>query len=234
MYIFAEPVTEDQIKSIQMGRKQEIEDFERTVLGLRPKEAQPQGEESAASYLSRDDSHSSVEEEIKSDSVSEAADQDQENNNSPWFSTGFDTGSQAETTAGDAEDSSAPADDSFLDTLTPGRDIDESKEHSPLLGLTLSIQNRVDGKNVTRPERLRSDQSWAVEYQISEIKEKRGYYLYEMCKKRRQVQLDQEDGDTAANYYLRKLRDLSMEGERWRDEQNKVDDGKEQVVLSRP
>jgi len=39
MYIFAEPVTEEQMHEIQTNRREEIEEFERRVLGLQPKES---------------------------------------------------------------------------------------------------------------------------------------------------------------------------------------------------
>ncbi|KAI0167419.1 mitochondrial protein Pet127-domain-containing protein [Pestalotiopsis sp. NC0098] len=62
---------------------------------------------------------------------------------------------------------------------------DEPKEQGPLLGMVLTVRNKVNGKYVTRPENLTKDDVWDIEYNIEELPDERAARLFEQCKKRR-------------------------------------------------
>jgi hypothetical protein len=259
MYIFAEPVTEEQIESIQTRRREEIEEFECTILGLRSKEEASSNQEPTTSNLGVDDSQYPTGTEDHSPSIDEVANhgrgtKELDSGTLPLEGPHLKSDLSATDVSGDPslgeipatdepllsssdgpeEYSDTPGDDTFLDALGRSDDASDFQEPSRLLGFTLTIQNRVDGVLVKRPENLRPEQRWSVNYQISEINEKRSRQVYEMCKRRRQVQLEDEDDDPAANFYLRRLRELSSKGQLWRKEQDKANDGKGQVVLFRP
>ncbi|KAI0885186.1 mitochondrial protein Pet127-domain-containing protein [Annulohypoxylon maeteangense] len=55
-----------------------------------------------------------------------------------------------------------------------------------LLGLVLTIKNKVNGQYVPRPEKLKAKDKWNVEYNIEEIAIKRANTIYDQCKTRRQ------------------------------------------------
>ncbi|KAL1852851.1 hypothetical protein Daus18300_012015 [Diaporthe australafricana] len=56
----------------------------------------------------------------------------------------------------------------------------------PVLGLVLTIRNKVNDKYVTRPEKLTASDKWDVEYAMEEIPEEKVQDLYNAMKKRRQ------------------------------------------------
>ncbi|KAI0408108.1 Pet127-domain-containing protein [Xylaria palmicola] len=69
----------------------------------------------------------------------------------------------------------------------------EAEDEAELLGLTLTIKNKVNGVYATRPERLTSHDKWTVEYEIQAIDPKRAQNMYRMLKARRRQTLDHSD-----------------------------------------
>ncbi|KAI9822279.1 MAG: hypothetical protein M1832_003102 [Thelocarpon impressellum] len=134
------------------------------------------------------------------------------------------------------EDTSDDADEHFLDEVDKEQQglVPQSQERG-LLAMTLAIRNKVNGEYVTRPERLAESDRWAVEYSLSEIKSvSRSWSLYGACQMRRRKALDQEEedeADVAANYYIRRLHEISRQGRRWRQEQDEVEARGPKVVL---
>ncbi|CAK7267081.1 hypothetical protein SEPCBS119000_002356 [Sporothrix epigloea] len=70
-----------------------------------------------------------------------------------------------------------------------------------LLGLIVTVRNKVNGQYVTRPSTLSKLDMWTVEYAMEEIPDKRAQGLYEMVKKRRKELLSREakEGGNAEN-----------------------------------
>ncbi|KAI0199015.1 Pet127-domain-containing protein [Astrocystis sublimbata] len=58
-----------------------------------------------------------------------------------------------------------------------------------ILGLTLTIKNKVNGKYVDRPSKLRPSDDWAVEYEIADIDPSRAERFYNQVKERRRKAL---------------------------------------------
>ncbi|KAG8159082.1 hypothetical protein KVR01_010743 [Diaporthe batatas] len=67
----------------------------------------------------------------------------------------------------------------------------------PLLGLVLTIRNKVNGKYVQRPEKLVKGEKWHVEYTIDEVPETRAQNLYASVKTRRHKAHYKEPGRDA-------------------------------------
>lgn len=115
---------------------------------------------------------------------------------------------------------------------------DEAEQSSPLLAMTLTVRNKVDDKYVVRPENLHRSQKWAVEYSLAEIPSaSRAWSLYGACQMRRKKKLDDDDvneEDVAKNYYLRRMREMSEQGRKWRKQQDRIESKSARVVLDRP
>ncbi|KAI1214997.1 Pet127-domain-containing protein [Annulohypoxylon truncatum] len=92
-------------------------------------------------------------------------------------STESETEKVGETEDSTEQSSSEPA----SETSAPAEEeVDEN-----LLGMVLTIKNKVNGQYVPRPENMSKGDSWSVEYNIEEIASKRASTLYNQCKTRR-------------------------------------------------
>lgn len=67
-----------------------------------------------------------------------------------------------------------------LDKVNPDREV---------LGMILTLRNKVNGQYVTRPDDLKKSSNWTVEYAIEELPEERAKTLYESCLARRHKEL---------------------------------------------
>ncbi|KAI1449817.1 Pet127-domain-containing protein [Annulohypoxylon stygium] len=105
------------------------------------------------------------------------------------------------------------------ETSAPAKEeVDEN-----LLGLILTIKNRVNGKYVTRPMNLSAKDSWNVEYNIEEIASQRASTIYAQCKSRRR-KIFQDTGDKEAEWYQMfrgKLDEFTQAGRKFRAQEQK-------------
>lgn len=128
------------------------------------------------------------------------------------------------------------ADRPFLDSVDQETAKPTSEEAaSNLLGMTLTLRNKVNGQFVHRPERMTAEDVWSIEYSLVEIpSETRAKALYEACQTRRKKKLDMplipEDAEVI-NHYLKNLRKLSSKGKAWRKEMDEQDRKKPAQVL---
>lgn len=76
----------------------------------------------------------------------------------------------------------------------------EKEPEEELLGMVLTIRNKVNGKYVTRPEDLTKHDNWVVEYNIEEISGTRAQTIYQQCKSRRQ-KVFEDTGDKETEWY---------------------------------
>ncbi|KAL9610311.1 MAG: hypothetical protein Q9167_004973 [Letrouitia subvulpina] len=97
-----------------------------------------------------------------------------------------------------------------------------------VLAMTLTIRNKINGLYVLRPDELKSEDDWSVEYSLEEVLQPgRAWSLYQACQMRRRKkheELDsrEQDGEELS-YYVRKLRQMSREGAEWRKQMDKKD-----------
>jgi Uri superfamily endonuclease len=190
MYIFAEPMEEEQIDKIQATSKGKIEDFERKMMGIEAEEKPAAVEPSQPS--------------------------------API----------------------APAGDSF---------------HMPLYAATILVGSTVNGERVERPESLKPDDDWSIEYLLKEIENPAdAWATYAQCKATRAkvlsrvVETGDEDGGgdpfeaaepnlemhesdgsvrTFDDYYREMLRQLAEKGREYRRRVDEVEEGVEKVVF---
>lgn len=113
----------------------------------------------------------------------------------------------AETSAAEAEEEAAPK--------------------GELLAMALTIRNKVNDEYVDRPtEGFNEHDKWQVEYELSELSPAQGHVLYKMCKTRRMRGLEgrgEDELEVASNVYIRRLRQISKEGRKYRERENQLD-----------
>lgn len=150
------------------------------------------------------------------------------------------------------------ADTTFLDDLTAERSSTVPSTHSPILAMTLTIRNKINGKYVLRAENLTSkapttspsppsstppdpipppSREWSVEYTLTDVHDdERAWTLYQACRARRKKKLvpEEADGEDARQQlFMEKMRELSAGGKRWRAGVKKREEGQEVVVFGR-
>ncbi|KAK0754948.1 mitochondrial protein Pet127-domain-containing protein [Schizothecium vesticola] len=71
-----------------------------------------------------------------------------------------------------------------------------------LFGMIITVNNRVNGQYVSRPEKLTTSDKWIVEYAIEEMEATRAERIYQQCLKRRAGALDGADDRSTAWYQM--------------------------------
>ncbi|KAI1407455.1 mitochondrial protein Pet127-domain-containing protein [Hypoxylon sp. FL1857] len=110
--------------------------------------------------------------------------------------------SKAETT-GSKEDTSSTQDSTEQSPSKASSEESKPTEEAPeeeLLGMVLTIKNKVNGTYVTRPNDLTRHDNWIVEYNIEEISGKRAQTIYQQCISRRR-KVFEDTGDKDNEWY---------------------------------
>lgn len=111
----------------------------------------------------------------------------------------------------------------------------QSRKERQLLAMTLTIRNKVNGAYVERPENLNPNDRWSVEYALAEVpKQDQARSLYEKTQRRRARALQVEKDENSSKFqqaYAKKLRNLSLQGRKWREEQNELDQSEPYKIL---
>jgi hypothetical protein len=125
----------------------------------------------------------------------------------------------------------------------------------PLLAMVLKVQNYINGNQITTPPTLGPTDKWEITYTFERYADDRARRLYAMCSERRRKAHDEEFREQAGESadegrnspadrvasgkvkakdwnreFLAHLRDLSERGRQWREEFNRVFEGREKVV----
>ncbi|KAJ5613110.1 hypothetical protein N7510_006304 [Penicillium lagena] len=212
MYIFAEPVTDEEIDAIQTKNQAEIEAYQKRL--LHPESKDNINDDLDAAAVTEETSPSKPSEE------SEALSSDTNTPESP-----------SEASSAPIYDSDAPPDPSFTE------DLEKGGQETELLGMVLSVKNRVNKKPVDRPTNFKAGDEWTVDYELNELEPYRARNLYEMCQRRRRAVLDDRGEDeigVAANAYIRQLREVAKQGRSHREKENELDEKNGVVVFNEP
>jgi hypothetical protein len=103
-----------------------------------------------------------------------------------------------------------------------------------LMGLTLRILNKVNGRSAIRPVDLDKNDTWDIEYTLEEMSDDKALATYNQCRGRRaKLQNATQRDDGAANYYLRSMREMSQNGRSVRRKLDRADAEKPIVMLDR-
>ncbi|TGJ83428.1 hypothetical protein E0Z10_g5342 [Xylaria hypoxylon] len=104
---------------------------------------------------------------------------------------------------------------------------DQETAESELLALTLTIKNKVNDAYVDRPNELRQDDDWTVEYEIQEVRQPRAKKLYEKLKERRRKDL-YDTGDKDTEWYKMfegNLKKHTQKGRDFRKQETELTEG---------
>ncbi|KAL8710526.1 MAG: hypothetical protein Q9220_004959 [cf. Caloplaca sp. 1 TL-2023] len=135
---------------------------------------------------------------------------------------------------GFGDDFPTGADVPFIERISQSSDVRPNGKE--VLAMTLTIRNKVNDAYVLRPDDLRPDDKWSVEYALDEVSNPdRAWSLYQACQMRRKKKLDEvnsrSDNDDDADHYIKMLRDLSRKGAEWRRKQDERDSASPVKVL---
>lgn len=236
MYVFAEPMTEEQIDEIQTRKRHEIEAFQKKL--LHPELDKAAYEEAAKdAEAARKNVTTETEEESQGDDSTRST-TDQTTNattDTPITTTPTETSTATSTSTtppANAEyDTSSEADVGFLDGLN-----EEKERPRELFALSVAIRHKVNGQAVARPSNLTANDRWTVDYELGKFSSaSRAWGVYEACQRRRSKELSEDEDDDPGevdNPYHQKLRKLSEEGREWRKEMDAEDIEKGTIILS--
>lgn len=100
---------------------------------------------------------------------------------------------------------------------------EEEPTAKPVLGLVLTVRNKVNGKYVQRPEKLTSREPWHVEYTIEELSENRVQDLYASVKRRRHNAYFKDPGrDVFRSAFDGLLKHYTKAGRKFRQQETKI------------
>ncbi|KAF2750254.1 Pet127-domain-containing protein [Sporormia fimetaria CBS 119925] len=205
MYIFAEPMTDEQADEIQEAKSELRKEFERTVIGIK-----------------RDDSEVQAEWQEIQDMVEQEVDGDEGKAEEGKAEEGKAEEGRAEEGRAEEDDQTTPEQSV---SETEGSQDDATSSGGRLMGWTLTIRNRVNGTYVERPEDLTPSDDWKLEYCIQEIKEAQRWKAYNGLRKRRETLIgkDREEQSKSLATYRELIKRYSIAGRKWREEQDKID-----------
>ena len=234
MQIFAEPMDESDIEAIQTSRKEAVDAFEQRLMNpemfsevestgvteglIEQRNGATIDDQTSPSSPILQESTEPVKQTVGPLRVERPASNDENVHGADQTSINGETCSEIPAEGPD------PA---------PGAEgPQESTSNMELMSLKLRIENRVNGNPTDRPERLSSQDTWSIAYNIEEeMRETYAQSQYRASKARRRTALEDREENTAANYYLRRLRDLAASGAEWRKAQDELDAGRKKVVL---
>lgn len=200
MYVFAEPVTDDEVHAIQTKNKEKVDAYHRRLLNLEPEDERP---------------------DTASDPSNSTPDPEAQPASQP-----------RETPSDTTQESSSAPDHEFILGLEKEAEKEDLEEQRELLALSVVVKNNVNGKVVERPERLSPKDNWSLEYEITELGAANARSVYASCQRRREKMFwarGEDETDEAGSVYIRRLRQVSQEGRKWRAKQDAMD--KEQGIV---
>jgi hypothetical protein len=205
MYVFAEPVTEEQADEIQNAGEAAQKEFARTVIGLDKGDPETQ-----AAW-----------EDIQ-DEVDEQLDEDQNSTSEKTGNSNVEQSEEPETASEDSPEGIVGE----MSTNTEDSSESASSTEGPLMGWTLAVRSLVNGGYVQRPEKLGHEDEWKIEYHIKEIPEGTRWKLYNALKERRRqlIGQDEEEANKGLQHYRDLIKRFTNRGRKWREEQDRLND----------
>ncbi|KAI9661702.1 MAG: hypothetical protein M1821_008940 [Bathelium mastoideum] len=249
MYIFIEPVTEEEVESIQKSQKEKVQEYERSVLGLKPADEQNNTEDGKdwSTIMAQVKDEVCVDEMGTDESsvveLPESASQptSEDGSNAKPTSSASETESDGIAELTDAIDSmyedvaasNAPTDEtSEKNQETTSHDSSESSERKPILALTLATRSKINGVYRVRPLDLKPTDEWKVEYSITEIEsQSRAWTLYKACKRRRKDVLPPDIPDGRDDYFRQIISGYIDSGRAWRAKMDEWESRRQRVVF---
>ena len=209
MYIFAEPVTEEEADEIQNAGEVAQKHFARTVVGVGKDDPEVQ----AAWQNIQDEVDEQVDVDkdgkLSSEKVEDQAAETESVEDSTEAPSTEDAKSEGVASAQKEETTSV-----------------EMKSDGPLMGWTLTVRSKVNGNYVDRPRKFNNDDEWVVEYHVQEIPETSRWRLYNALRTRRRglIGMEDQEVDKGLQSYRNLIQRFSNRGREWRKEQDKINE----------
>ena len=243
MWIYAEPMAEDEINRIQATSHAKTAEFERTMMGIE-KEADDVGKSDIDFHAPEAvvESDGSEETTIARPVEELAILSDSDANLPSETEAPPDRNEESEST------SASNANEKFVNKL---EDTHPSRELGPLFVASIICTSQVNGSSVLRPEHLKPEHKWEVKYYFQEWDTTEAMWArYEDMKSRRkgifeQYRKEKEDeaeegGEEGVgkkkkrNGYIEVLRSMSQAGRDFRERLDELDALKAPVVVGQP
>ncbi|RDW83947.1 Pet127 family protein [Aspergillus mulundensis] len=222
MYIFFEPVTDEEIHAIQTRNKAEIDAYQQRVLNL------PNHEDQYTTFLDEENYAETTTEDQSAFNTSLNEQNSAETNAEDQSASTISLNEQnsAETTAEDLPPASESEDVSVDTELPP------ECEEREVSAIVLTVVNYLNYKPVERVDKMKHNDKWTLKYEMSTLEGPKVRSLYHACvARRKKILMGTEDvSDEPQSGYLRKLRDLARKGRKHRKRQNEIDKEKGLVV----
>jgi hypothetical protein len=235
MYVFAEPVTEEQAEQIQSAGEAKQKEFARTVVGVgkddpKVQEAWQNFQDDVDEQVDNDQDGLSTEahdKEVASEDASEDAVPEEASEDAVPEEASDDAVPEEEATDGNEEihsevvEKETTTDEHASSASSPAPD-------TPLMGWTLTVRSKVNGGYVDRPQNLESLDDWRIEYHIQEIPQATRWKLYNAVKERRKnlIGLDEEEVSANLKSYRDMIQRYTDRGRAWRRKQDELNEGK--------
>ncbi|OAP56835.1 hypothetical protein AYL99_08947 [Fonsecaea erecta] len=227
MYIFAEPVTEDEIVEIQNLKKEEIRAFEDRLFNPR----RTHGYEDAHDEEETEPEAESEDVDSTNDSTI-VADSPRRSNAANVAFLDSIMGMNINEALGSKSIEGRASQMGGKHTSAIEGTAAESPMLKPFSGWKLNIRNLVNGLPVVRPENFKEGDSWKLQYTLRPLSDHEARRHYTLCKNRRKATLEApQDTDEAASFYIRRLISMSRSGAQWRRHLDKLDAQRKRVVL---
>jgi hypothetical protein len=236
MYIFAEPVTEEQADEIQSIGESEQREFARKVVGLERDDAEAQ--KACEDLLSKVDAEAdqhevdhnktstSASQSNGSEQVMEAESVETSSSEaSPEESEEVESQESSETASGESPEvasSKKKSSKTKSSKTKSSKAKPETTPEGPLMGWILTVRNKVNGEYVSRPSQLKEEDSWKLEYHIQEVGESMRWKTYEGTKRRRRELYTKADIGTGMAHYRDLIRKYTAQGRAWRESQERI------------
>jgi hypothetical protein len=229
MYIFAEPVTEEQADEIQSVGNAAQKHFARTVVGV--------GKDDPEVQAAWQDIQGEVDEQVDEDGEARSTTERQEENLPEKVDLFADTVEETAVEAEGQESTETVADAADVDVVEG--DSEQPPEvtpevatattpppDGPLIGWTLTVRSKVNGGYVERPEQFTQEDDWNVEYHVQEIPEASRWRLYNALKERRRglIGMEEQEVDKGLKNYRDTIQRFSNRGREWRKQQDKLNE----------
>ncbi|KAG9670115.1 Pet127-domain-containing protein, partial [Aureobasidium melanogenum] len=245
MYIFAEPMGEEDIETIQNSQKEKIAEWERNL-------------RDPASKLNKEQI-SELAEEDDNDNTKKFSDSESDLSHESAGGDVFETKQAPETPGAQSEtitaQNSEVEKDPIVKEIEAISEMSESEpqaeaqpkaeEDKPLLGMVLTVRSKVNGVYVERPENLNKHHEWSIDYSLTEIKSGQAWKDYRAAQARRRKtyqklnsRLDKSDPDSAEQsyneHYINMLKELSEKGRKMRARLDQKAADKPKIVVGMP
>jgi hypothetical protein len=137
------------------------------------------------------------------------------------LSTTAQTPPSEEPSQEDSSDAATSQESPSSDPTPASEPIDTIAKGEEVMGMIVTIRNKVDGKFVPRPEDLTKKSSWVVHYAIEELAKDRASRLYAQTVERRRKAMEKTtDTGEWSNRFKGKLDELSKKGRGFRRVEN--------------